>query len=172
MLYSSMLFGLPYSFLNRSFLSSSLLILSNNSYHAIPKISCSVIVLKSFILLTPFLFEVFPHLLSILYTKNCAYSIRSMHNIQYIFLCILYTCFCLCFFVYFCRGDLMKLCYKINVLESLKLNGYSTYRLRKENIFGQATIQKFRFGEGVGWDTLETLCNLLNCQPSDIIEMR
>ena len=66
----------------------------------------------------------------------------------------------------------MKLCYKINVLESLKAKGYSTYRLRKENIFGQATIQKFRFGEGVGWDTLETLCNLLGCQPSDIIEMR
>lgn len=66
----------------------------------------------------------------------------------------------------------MKLFYKIDVLAALKAKGYSTYRLRKENIFGQATIQKFRFGEGVGWDTLETLCNLLDCQPADIIEMR
>lgn len=66
----------------------------------------------------------------------------------------------------------MKLCYKIDVLESLKASGYSTYRLRKENIFGQATIQKFRHGEGVGWENLETLCNLLECQPGDILEMR
>lgn len=66
----------------------------------------------------------------------------------------------------------MKLCYKINVLESLKLNGYSTYRLRKDCLLSESTIQKFRKGEGVGWDTLETLCNLLGCQPSDVIEMR
>lgn len=65
----------------------------------------------------------------------------------------------------------MKLCYKIDVLDVLKSKGYSTYRLRKEKIFGEAIIQKFRNSYGVGWDTLETLCNLLNCQPSDIIEM-
>lgn len=66
----------------------------------------------------------------------------------------------------------MKLCYKIDVLAALKAKGYSTYRLRKEKIFGEAIVQKFRNCDGVGWDTLETLCNLLNCQPSDIIEMR
>lgn len=66
----------------------------------------------------------------------------------------------------------MKLCYKIDVLEALKAKGYSTYRLRKEKIFGEAIVQKFRTCDGVGWDALETLCNLLSCQPSDIIEMR
>lgn len=66
----------------------------------------------------------------------------------------------------------MKLCYKMDVLEALKAKGYSTYRLRKEKIFGEATIQKFRKGDGVGWENLETLCNLLDCQPSDIIEMQ
>lgn len=66
----------------------------------------------------------------------------------------------------------MKLCYKIDVLEALKAKGYSTYRLRKDNLLSQSTIQKFRKGEGVGWENLETLCNLLSCQPSDIIEMR
>lgn len=65
----------------------------------------------------------------------------------------------------------MKLCYKIDVLASLKAKGYSTYRLRKEKIFGEAIVQKFRKGEGVGWESLETLCNLLSCQPSDVIEM-
>lgn len=66
----------------------------------------------------------------------------------------------------------MKLYYKVDILSSLKSKGYSSYRLRKEKIFGQAVIQKLRNSEGVGWSTLETLCNLLSCQPSDIIEMR
>lgn len=66
----------------------------------------------------------------------------------------------------------MKLSYKIDVLSALGSVGYSSYRLRKDKIFGQAVIQKFRRSEGVGWDTLETLCNLLSCQPADIIEMR
>ena len=66
----------------------------------------------------------------------------------------------------------MKLYYKIDVLASLKSKGYSAYRLRKDKIFGEAVVQKLRCGEGVGWSTLELMCNLLHCQPSDIIEMR
>ena len=66
----------------------------------------------------------------------------------------------------------MKLYYKIDVLASLNSKGYSTYRLRKEKIFGEAVIQKLRNFDSVGWSTLETLCNLLSCQPADIIEMR
>ena len=66
----------------------------------------------------------------------------------------------------------MKLCYKIDVLAALKAKGYSTYRLRKDNLLSESTIQKFRKCEGVGWENLETLCNLLDCQPSDVIEMR
>lgn len=62
--------------------------------------------------------------------------------------------------------------YKIDVLSALSASGFSSYRLRKEKIFGEAVIQKLRNSEGVGWSTLETLCNLLSCQPSDIIEMR
>ena len=66
----------------------------------------------------------------------------------------------------------MKLCYKIDVLSALKSAGFSSYRLRLDKIFGEAVIQKFRRSEGVGWDNIETLCNLLSCQPADIIEMR
>ena len=66
----------------------------------------------------------------------------------------------------------MKLYYKVDVLSALKSKGYSTYFLRKEKIFGEAVIQKLRNSEGVGWSTLETLCNLLSCQLSDIIGIR
>lgn len=66
----------------------------------------------------------------------------------------------------------MKLCYKIDILSALRSAGYSCYRLRRNKILGEAVIQKLRNGEGVGWSTLETLCNLLSCQPADIIEMK
>ena len=66
----------------------------------------------------------------------------------------------------------MKLCYKIDVLSALSSAGFSSYRLRKDKIFGEAVIQKLRNSDGVGWSTLETLCNLLSCQPADIVEMR
>jgi len=64
----------------------------------------------------------------------------------------------------------MAIQYKFDVLASLKVKGYSTYRLRKEKILGEATIQQLRNGEKVSWINLETFCKYLNCQPGDIIE--
>lgn len=64
----------------------------------------------------------------------------------------------------------MPIQYKINVISALKNAGYSTYRLRKEKIFGEATIQKFRRNENVSWENISTVCRLLNCQPGDILE--
>lgn len=60
--------------------------------------------------------------------------------------------------------------YKIDIMESLKEKGYSSYKLRKDKIFGEATIQKFRNKEYINFDNLDKLCFLLECQPSDIIE--
>jgi putative transcriptional regulator len=64
----------------------------------------------------------------------------------------------------------MALQYKINVLEALKEKGYTTYALRKEKLLSESTIQKLRVGEGVAWDNLETLCKLLDCDISDLLE--
>ena len=64
----------------------------------------------------------------------------------------------------------MPLIYKIDVVASLKEKGYNTNRIRKENLLSQSTLTKFRNKEPVSWDNLETLCKLLECQPSDIIE--
>lgn len=64
----------------------------------------------------------------------------------------------------------MALRYKISVLDALKEKGYSSYTLRREKLLSESTIQKLRVGEGVAWDNLETLCKLLDCDISDIIE--
>lgn len=48
---------------------------------------------------------------------------------------------------------------------------YSTYRIRKENVIGQATLTAMKNHSG-GIDTrsIERLCKVLNCQPGDIME--
>ncbi|MGN0680151.1 MAG: helix-turn-helix domain-containing protein [Oscillospiraceae bacterium] len=64
----------------------------------------------------------------------------------------------------------MPIKYKINVLSALKGVGYSTYRLRKEKVFNETVIQKFRNNELVTADNLALVCQMLNCQPGDILE--
>ncbi len=64
----------------------------------------------------------------------------------------------------------MPIEYKINILAELKAAGYSTYRLRKEKLLGEATMQKIRRSELVSWENIATICRLLQCQPGDIIE--
>lgn len=63
----------------------------------------------------------------------------------------------------------MPVIYKIDILEKLKERGYSTYRLRKEKLLGEATIQQIRSGKLVSWESIGRLCVLLDCQPGDIV---
>ena len=64
----------------------------------------------------------------------------------------------------------MGLQYKTDVLQALKDKGMTTYAIRKDNLLSESTLTKLRNGEGVSWDNLEKLCELLDCQPSDLIE--
>lgn len=60
--------------------------------------------------------------------------------------------------------------YKIDVLDTLKKNGYNTGRLRKEKLLGENAIQSLRKNEMVGIIALEKICSLLDMQPGDIIK--
>jgi len=64
----------------------------------------------------------------------------------------------------------MPIIYKLDVLAKLKEAGYNTNKIRKEKIMGEAMLQKIRSGQMVSWSTMETLCELLECQPGDLIE--
>ena len=64
----------------------------------------------------------------------------------------------------------MPMCYKVDLLAVLKEAGYNTNSIRKEKIMGEAMLQKIRNGQMVSWAVLETICDLLNCQPGDLIE--
>ncbi len=60
--------------------------------------------------------------------------------------------------------------YKIDIMKALKEKGYTSYKLRQDKIFGEATMTKFRKKEYINFDNLDILCELLECQPADIIE--
>ena len=60
--------------------------------------------------------------------------------------------------------------YSIDILAALEEKGYSTYRIRKEKLFGEAQLQKLRSNELVSKETLNTLCKLLNVQPGEILK--
>ncbi len=64
----------------------------------------------------------------------------------------------------------MPIVYRMNVLEKLKESGYSTYRLRKEKLLAESTIQSIRDGNLVSWENMGRLCELLDCQLGDIAE--
>lgn len=62
------------------------------------------------------------------------------------------------------------LVYKVNVLDKLKEAGYSSYKMRKEKLLGEATIQKLRENRMIGIESIDAVCRMLQCQPGDIIE--
>ena len=64
----------------------------------------------------------------------------------------------------------MPIRYKIDVVAELKAKGYSSYRIRKEKILSESTLQKFRDNKQISWDNIETICKLLKLQPGDIME--
>lgn len=64
----------------------------------------------------------------------------------------------------------MAIKYKLDVIAALKDAGYSTYKLRKDKILSESTLQKFRDGELISYENLNRICSLLNCQPGDIIK--
>lgn len=57
------------------------------------------------------------------------------------------------------------------LLKLLEENGYTSYKLKKENVIGQATLTAIKKGTG-GLDhrSIAKFCQLLNCQPGDIME--
>lgn len=64
----------------------------------------------------------------------------------------------------------MPIQYKLDVLTALKSAGFTTYRIRKDKLLSEATLQSLREGNGISWESISTICALLNCQPGDIME--
>jgi len=65
----------------------------------------------------------------------------------------------------------MPMRYKIDVLAALKEKGFTTYKLRKEGLLGEGSIQALRKDAPISWASIACICELLNGQRGDILEV-
>lgn len=61
--------------------------------------------------------------------------------------------------------------YKINVMKELNHCGYTANYLRREKLLSESTMQTLRNKGNINTSTINIICILLNCQPSDIFEI-
>lgn len=57
----------------------------------------------------------------------------------------------------------------IKLLEERKITSY-TMKSKYNNLIGQATFKKIKEGGDIDTRTINKLCELLECQPGDILE--
>ena len=60
--------------------------------------------------------------------------------------------------------------YKIDVQAELVKRGYTTYRIKQDNLLPGQTLSNLKNGKMVNMETLGKICVMLKCQPGDIIE--
>lgn len=63
----------------------------------------------------------------------------------------------------------MPIVYKIDILAALKEKGYNTGRLRREKLLSEGVIQSLREDKYIAMNNLSRICELLDCQPADLI---
>ena len=64
----------------------------------------------------------------------------------------------------------MAIRYKIDILAALKEKGFNTNRLRKEKLLSEGVIQSLREDKYIALQNLSRICELLDCQPADLLE--
>lgn len=52
----------------------------------------------------------------------------------------------------------------------MKEKGLTTYKIRKNKVISERTLQNIREGKGITTDSIASLCKALECQPGDILE--
>lgn len=56
------------------------------------------------------------------------------------------------------------------LIQLMKDNKITSYTLKKDKIIGQATYKKIMEGGDIDTRTISKMCELLNCQPGDILQ--
>ena len=54
--------------------------------------------------------------------------------------------------------------------ERMKEKGLTTYKIRKDKIISEGTLQNIRKDGRITTDAIAALCEALDCQPGDILE--
>lgn len=56
------------------------------------------------------------------------------------------------------------------LLHKMNETGLTTYKIRKEKIISESTLQRIRQNGSITTDAVASLCEALDCQPGDILE--
>lgn len=56
------------------------------------------------------------------------------------------------------------------LIDKLRSAGVTSYTIKRDKIIGQATYKKIQSGGDIDTRTIAKLCELLECQPGDILE--
>lgn len=60
--------------------------------------------------------------------------------------------------------------FKFPIMPALRDAGYSSTRIRREKIIGERVLTRIRAGVIPSAAVLSQLCELLNCQPGDLLQ--
>lgn len=60
--------------------------------------------------------------------------------------------------------------FKIDIMKALKNKGVTSYTIKQTKVIGQSTLTKLSKGEVPAASSLSTICEILKCQPGDILE--
>ena len=56
------------------------------------------------------------------------------------------------------------------LLALMEERGLNSYKIKKDNIIGQASLRKIKEGGDINTSTIAKLCKVLQCQPGDLLE--
>lgn len=56
-----------------------------------------------------------------------------------------------------------------DILKRLSESGWSVYRLIKEKKIGNSTLTRIRQQQSITTDSIDTICELCDCQPGDLM---
>ena len=56
------------------------------------------------------------------------------------------------------------------MLRLMEEKGITSYVCKRDNIIGQATYRKIKEGGDIDTRTIAKMCEVLNCQPGDLLE--
>ncbi len=62
-----------------------------------------------------------------------------------------------------------KITYK-KLLRKMEEKGLTTYKIRKQKIISESTLQHIREDKAITTDAIGALCEVLDCQPGDLLE--
>ena len=57
-----------------------------------------------------------------------------------------------------------------DILQKLAAKGWTSYRLRKEKALPESVLTRIRQGQPITTETIDKICELLECQPGDILK--